>query len=55
MKYNILFMKKTMVKATSVKNNYIVKIKIINKIQCIMIHWNYVASLFIFIKYIQNY
>ena len=54
MKYHILFTKKTMMKTTSVKNNYIVRIKIVNKIQCIKIHWNHIVLLFIFIKHTQN-
>ena len=36
-KYYILFMKKTIMKVTSVKNNCIVRIKIMNEIQCIKI------------------
>ena len=48
-KYHILFTKLVKMKATSIKNNCIVKIKIINKIQCIKIHKSYVALLYIFV------
>ena len=51
MKYHILFMKKVMMKVTSAKDNCIVKIKIMNEIQRIIIHWNYVVLVFIIIKY----
>ena len=47
MKYHILFIKGTKIKATRIKNNCIAKIKSINKIQCIKIHRNYVALLYI--------
>ena len=53
-KYHIFFMKRAIMKATNVKNNCIVKIKIVNKIQCIKIHWNYVVLVFMFIKHIWN-
>ena len=43
MKYHILFMKKTMIKITNIKNNCIIKIKIMNKIQYIKIYKSYVA------------
>ena len=50
MKYHILFTKEAMMKTTNVKNNCIVKIKIMNKIQCIKIHKSYVALLYMYLK-----
>ena len=41
-------------KITHAKNNCIVRIKIINKIQCIKTYWSYIVLLFISIKHIQN-
>ena len=49
MKYYILFTEKTTTKVTNVKNNYIIKIKIINKIQHTKIYKNYVALLYIYL------
>ena len=40
-KYHVLFMKEAMVKATNIKNNYIAKTKIINKIQYTKTHKNH--------------
>ena len=40
-KYYIFFIKKTIMKTINVKSNCTVKIKIMNKIQCIKIHENY--------------
>ena len=34
---------------TNTKNNYIIKIKIINKIQCIQIHKNNIVLLYVYI------
>ena len=42
-KYHVLFKKKTMMKVTSVKNNCIIRIKIMNEIQCIKIYKSYIC------------
>ena len=52
-KYHVLFTKGAMVKATSIKNNCVVKIKIINKIQRTKIHKNH-ACVVIYIHLLLN-